>query len=320
MTRTKPSAAEVDAQIRAAELAAYAHYGLAPVERIVPVASPLGRVDIRVLSFGSDDDGALPPVLLLHGIASASVIAAQVVAALPGRQVIAVDWPGHGLSGASVLPPSWAFRSYVVSVMRALMDELELGAVDIVGHSMGAQFALYAGLDVPTRVRRLVQLGAPGASFAGVRPSALMIALAVPRVGPRLLRIPMSAKAFVRNNEKMLGAGALRDVPPELIAAAHLIGTRATFAPSVASYFRALIRRATVRAAVRISATELALLRQPALFVWGDADVFMRPADAIEYLAAIPHSTLVELPGAGHAPWLQYPDLVGRAVAEHLSG
>jgi pimeloyl-ACP methyl ester carboxylesterase len=286
----------------------------------VPVASPLGRVEIRVSMFGPDNAGGPPPVLLLHGIASVSVTAAQVIAALPGRRVIAVDWPGHGLSGKCLLPPGWAFRSYVVSVLRTLMDELELGAVDLVGHSMGAQFALYAGLDLPTRVRRLVLLGAPGASFAGVRPSALMIALAVPRVGPRLLRIPMSPKAFVRNNEKMLGDGALRGVPPELITAAHLIGTRETFASSVASYFRALIRRATVRTAVTISASELALLRQPALFVWGDADVFMRPADAIEHLAAIPHSMLVELPGAGHAPWLQYPDLVGRAVAEHLAG
>ncbi|MDT4913993.1 MAG: hypothetical protein QOC66_3121 [Pseudonocardiales bacterium] len=320
MTRTKPSAAELDAQIRQAELAAYGHYGLAPTEKIVAVASPLGRVDVRVSIFGPEDCSGPPPVLLMHGIASVSVIAAQVVAALPGRRVIAVDWPGHGLSGSSVLPPGWAFRSYVVSVLRALLDVLELGEIDIVGHSMGAQFALYAGLDLPTRLRRLVLLGAPGASFAGVRPSALMITLAMPRLGPRLLRIPMSPKAFVRNNEKMLGEGALRGLPPELTTAAHLIGTRETFAPSVASYFRALIRRATVRTAVTISTEELALLRQPALFLWGGADVFMRPADAIEFVAAIPHGTLVTLPGAGHAPWLQRPDVVGRAVAEHLAG
>jgi pimeloyl-ACP methyl ester carboxylesterase len=316
--RTKPSPTELDAQIRTAELAAYTHYGLSPAEKIVSVASPLGPVEIRLSMFGPQDSGQ-PPVLLLHGIASVNVFAAQLVAALPGRRVVAVDWPGHGLSGPNVLPPGWAFRSYAVSVLRALLDELQLVQVDIVGHSMGAQFALYAGLDLPTQVRRLVLLGAPGASFAGARPNAIMIALAVPRLGARLLRVPMSPQAFVRNNEKALGTGALRDVPPELITAAHLIGTRAGYAPSLASYFRALIKRATVRPAVNISVHELATLRQPALFVWGDADVFMRPADATEHLAAIPRGTLVELPGAGHAPWLQYPEVVGRAIAEHLA-
>jgi len=318
MSRVSPSGPELDAQIREAELAAYAHYGLTPAEKVVILASPLGPVEIRLMMFGPQD-GAQAPVLLLHGISSINVIASPLLAALAGRRVIAVDWPGHGLSGECVLPPGWAFRSYNMSVLRALLDELDYDEVDIVGHSMGAQFALYAGLDMPTRVRRLVLIGAPGASLAGARPNAIMRALAVPRVGTRLLRMPMSEKAFVRNNEKALGQGALRDVPPELITAANLIGRRETFAPSVASYFRALIKRATVRVAVNISRAELTTLRQPALFVWGDEDVFMRPADAMEHLAAIPHCTLVEVPAAGHAPWLQYPEIVGRAVADHLA-
>ena len=317
--RTKPSPADLDATIREAELTAYARYGLAPVEKIVSIASPLGPVSVRLSMFGPQD-GAEPSVLLLHGIASVNVVAAPVIAALADRRVIAVDWPGHGLSGMSVLPPGLAFRSYTMSVLRALLDELELDEVDIVGHSMGAQFGLYAGLDLPTRLRRLVLLGAPGASFAGARPNAIMIAIAVPRLGARLLRIPISPAAFVRNSEKALGKGSLRDVPAGLITAAHLVGTRPGYAASIASYFRALIKRATVRVAVNISLAELATLRQPALFVWGDQDVFMTPAQASEFLASIPHGKLVELPGAGHAPWLQCPELVGRAVADHLAG
>jgi pimeloyl-ACP methyl ester carboxylesterase len=319
MTGTRQSPPDLEARIRDAELAAYKSYGLAPTDKAVTIASPLGPVDVRLAIFGSQDTTA-PPVLLLHGISSVNVIAAPVIAALANRQVIAVDWPGHGLSGPSVLPPGWAFRSYAVSVLRGLLNELELTEVDIVGHSMGAQFALYAALDVPTCVRRIVLLGAPGASFAGARPNPIMIALAVPKVGARLLRLPMSREAFVRNNEKALGVGALSDLPPDLITAAHLIGTREGFAPSIASYFRALIKRRTVRTAVNVSPYELATIRQPALFVWGDEDVFMRPSQAAKHIAAIPNGRLVELPGAGHAPWLQFPEVVGRAVVEHLPG
>jgi pimeloyl-ACP methyl ester carboxylesterase len=257
--------------------------------------------------------------VLLHGIASSTVIAAPLIATLRDRRVIAIDWPGHGLSGPSIVPPGFAFRSYAVSVLRHLLDTLDLKEVDLVGHSMGAQFSIYAGLDLPDRVRRLALLGAPGASFAGVRPSAPMIALAVPKLGTRLLRIPMSPKAFLRNNEKMLVPGALRDVPTELLTAAHLMGLRVGYAPSVSSYFRALIRLATVRVAVTVSPAELAAIRQPTLFVWGDRDVFMRPSQGSEHIAAVPRATLVELHGIGHAPWLPSPEVVGQAVTSHLA-
>jgi pimeloyl-ACP methyl ester carboxylesterase len=312
------AAAELDALIRENERSAYRAYGLDPREETVTIPSPLGPVDIRLTTFGSSDETS-PPVLLLHGIASVNVIAAPVIAALAERLVIAVDWPGHGLSGPSVLPHGIAFRSYAMSVLRTLLDSLDVDCVDIVGHSMGAQFGLYACLDLPTRVRRLVALGAPGASLSGVRPNPLMIAVAVPGVGARLLRTPMSPAAFLRNNEKALGAGALSGVPSELITAAHLMGSRAGFATSVATYFRALIKRATVRRAVQIPVAELSMLRQPVLFVWGHEDVFMRPVQASAHITAVRRARLVALPGAGHAPWLQYPEDVAKAVIEHLS-
>jgi pimeloyl-ACP methyl ester carboxylesterase len=62
------------------------------------------------------------------------------------------------------------------------------------------------------------------------------------------------------------------------------------------------------------------MLRQPVLFVWGDEDVFMRPRQAVEHIAALSHGTLLEIPGTGHAPWLQNLDVVGRAVVNHLAG
>lgn len=312
--RTPP---DLDAQIRAAEATAYAHYGLEPRERLVPVETPLGAVGVRVTMFGPTA-GAEPPVVVLHGVASPTVIAAPLIARLTGRQVIAVDWPGHGLSGPSRLPHGTGLREYAVAVLRALLDELELTQVDVVGHSLGAQFGLYAALHLPDRVRRLVLLGAPGAAFEGVRPTAIMKALAVPGLGRRLLALPMSRKAYLRANADTLGAGALDDLPDELVDAAMLIGRRSDYAPSVASYFRALIKRGSVRSGVAVAADELATVRQPTLLVWGDEDVFMRPLAAAGSIAAIRDCHLVRLAGAGHAPWLQEPQRVGDAVTSHL--
>jgi pimeloyl-ACP methyl ester carboxylesterase len=315
--RTKPSAAALDDQIRIAEREVYQHYGLGPTERIVSLASPLGLVSVRLSIFGPDG-ASEPPVLLLHGIASVSALAASVIVAVPNRRVIAIDWPGHGLSGPSVLPPQYPVRRYVVGVLQALLDQLRIPEVDIVGHSMGGQFGLYAALDLPDRVRRLVVIGAPGAGFACIKPVPIMIALAIPRVGPRLLSLPMSIEAFVRNSEKPLGVGALREAPPELMRAAYLIGQRASYPSSVASYFRAMLRGGSLRRGISVPPKELATLRQPTLLVWGDDDVFAHPVDAATEIVAIRDSHLIRLADAGHAPWLQHPGLVGRAVADHL--
>jgi pimeloyl-ACP methyl ester carboxylesterase len=186
------------------------------------------------------------------------------------------------------------------------------------GHSLGGQFSLYAALDLGPRVRRIVLLGAPGAGFEGVKPAPVMIILAIPGIGRGMLALPMSRKAFVRNNENTLGKGALRHVPEELITTGLLSGRRKSFAPSVASYFHALICRRQVRTEVMVTPEELATLTQPTLIALGEEDVFLSPAGAARSINAIPDHRLLVLPGVGHAPWLQAPDAVGTAIAEHL--
>jgi pimeloyl-ACP methyl ester carboxylesterase len=309
--------AELDEQIRIAERAVYEHSGAHPTEKVVALETTLGAVEVRVNLFGPDSDSR-PPILLLHGIASISVFAAPLLAYLDGRRVIAVDWPGHGLSGPSILPAGTNLRKFVVSLVGALMDGFDLDVVDLIGHSLGGQFALYAALDLGPRVRRIVLLGAPGAAFEGVKPVPVMIILATPVVGRRMLALPVSRKAFVRNNERMLGAGALQHVPEELVTAGILIGKRKAFAPSVASYFRALIRRRMVRTDVMVEPRELATLTQPTLIAIGDEDVFLNAARAASSINAIPNRRVLQLPAVGHAPWLQAPDAVGTAIAEHL--
>jgi pimeloyl-ACP methyl ester carboxylesterase len=318
MTRTERSAQALDALIREAEFRTYAHYGLTPAEKIVVVETAQGSVPVRLSIFGSSD-GEKPTILFLHGIASVSALAAPLLPYLGDRHVVAVDWPGHGLSGGCVLPAGANVRAHATGVLRSLLDDLELAQVDVVGHSMGAQFGLYAALDLDHRIRRLVLLGAPGAGLIGVKPVLAMKLLAVPALGRMLLSLPMSRRTFVRTNEKMLGSGALADVPADLVTAGMLIARRHSYLVSVPSYFRSLIRRGRVRQQVPVRPAGLTRLSPPTLLVWGDADVFLEPTDAAESIDAMPDSRLISVPGAGHAPWLHDTVTVGRAVAEHLS-
>ena len=313
---TRPSPAELDARIRSSEQQAYGAYGITGTERMVTVDSGSGPVRVRVMEFGVPNDR--PTVLLLHGIASASVLAAPLLPFLRDRHVVALDWPGHGLSDPCLLAPSLDLRVHVAAVLRSVLDSLDATEVDVVGHSLGAQIALYASLDLGPRVRRVVLLGAPGAAFEGVKPVPVMRVLALPKVGQRVLSIPMSERQFQRSNDLTLGTGALRHADPALVATLKLIGARTSNAASIAGYFHALVRW-SVRPSVQLDTDALARIRQPVLLVWGDDDVFQRPVAAARSIVSIPDSRLVRIAGAGHAPWLQALDRTGSAIGEHLA-
>jgi pimeloyl-ACP methyl ester carboxylesterase len=306
---------DLDARIRAAEVETLREYGLAREERYVDVDTGHGRARVRVSFTGEGTD--LPPVLSLHGIGSAAALSIPVLPHLAGRRVISLDWPGHGLSDPCVLPPGADMRAHADAVVDSLLDALGHGRVDVMGHSMGAQIALCAALDLRDRVRRLVLLGAPGGAFAGLRLLAAMKVLAIPGVGPAVLARPMSDRAFDRFNDQALGVGALDEHPPALRETLRLLAARTANGPSLAGYFRAMVVRGRVRPGVALEERELARLVQPTLAAWGDADVFLAPGDAARSLVAIRDVHVVRVAG-GHAPWLDEPDRVGAAIRRHL--
>jgi pimeloyl-ACP methyl ester carboxylesterase len=85
-----------------------------------------------------DRQGAGSPLLLLHGTNSSRSIWKPLLPALSAeREVISVDLPAHGDSEpTSFTPPEWARE------VAALLDQLGLERVAVVGHSSGGWTAL----------------------------------------------------------------------------------------------------------------------------------------------------------------------------------
>lgn len=307
---------ELDSQLRAAEGRLFSHYELKADEQNIRLDDPAVRV--RLLEFGTDR--TRPPVLLLHGIASLTALAAPLLPHLvANRRVVAVDWPGHGLSGPLTLRRGAPVRAHANAVLNGLLDALAIDCVDVVGHSMGGQFGLYFALDAPHRVRRVVLLGAPGAGLAEVRPVPFMRAASVPGLGRALLAAPTPRATYAKNAATLLGSGAMDSYPDEITQIGYLASRRPGFAPSVSSFFRAFITPRGVRPAVPVPHAELATLSQPALLLWGAQDAFLTPDAAAPSLAALPGSaTVLEVPG-GHAPWLDALEFCGTHTADFLN-
>lgn len=102
-------------------------------------------------------DASQPTVMFVHGAANDhGVFALQSrYFAWHGRNVLAVDLPGHGRSAGDALPSVEALADW----LRDVMNAAGVAETSVVGHSLGALAALEYAARNPDRVRRLALLG-----------------------------------------------------------------------------------------------------------------------------------------------------------------
>ena len=102
-------------------------------------------------------DATLPTVVFVHGAGNDhSVWSLQSrYFAHHGRNVLAVDLPGHGRSKGDAMDSIEAIADWIP----ALLDGAGVGVATLVGHSMGALAALECAARHPERVTRIALLG-----------------------------------------------------------------------------------------------------------------------------------------------------------------
>ncbi len=102
------------------------------------------------------DNGRSEPLVLIHGVGMQSAAWEPQIAALSGaHRVIALDLPGHG--GSDPLPEGSDLPDFV-AWLHAVVRALDLGAVNLAGHSMGALIAAGFAASFPDLVRRVAFL------------------------------------------------------------------------------------------------------------------------------------------------------------------
>lgn len=99
------------------------------------------------------DEGTGEPLVLVHGVGmQAAAWGPQIQRFAGSFRVIAVDMPGHGQS--TRLPGEPALTDYV-AWMVAFITALDLGPVNLAGHSMGALISAGVAIERPDLVKRL---------------------------------------------------------------------------------------------------------------------------------------------------------------------
>ncbi len=165
-----------------------------------------GPVEISYL-----DEGEGEPIVLVHGFASNK----EVNWVHPGwlatltrarRRVIAPDMRGHGAS-TKLYDPAAYHTSLMAEDVRALLDHLGLGRVDVMGYSMGARVTAFLALAHPERLRSAVLGGLGIRLVEGVGlPDSIAEALEAPSIAAIRSRQGRQFRAFAEQTNSDLAA------------------------------------------------------------------------------------------------------------------
>jgi len=107
------------------------------------------------------DAGRGEPVVLVHGTPLDLTSWDGVVAAVPGRRTVRYDVRGHGAAAGTPVPGPQELAADLVAVL----DEVNVEAAHLVGHSWGGEIVLQTALDHPQRVSRLSVVCSRAAPF-----------------------------------------------------------------------------------------------------------------------------------------------------------
>jgi len=210
-----------------------------------------------------------------------------------GRMVVRYDRAGTGMSDRE-RPPETFTTEFEEATLRAVLDELGLARVTLMGLSCGGCTAVSFAARWPERVDRLALYGTYADGHA---------------LGPAEAR--RSTVDLVRSHWG-LGSRLLAD----MFGPSWSPGDRAAFTKvqracadaQMAASLLELIYETDVR-------DDLPRVRAPALVVHREHDRAMRLRGGREVAALLPRAELVTLPGDAHMPWHGDGDEVLRAVA-----
>jgi pimeloyl-ACP methyl ester carboxylesterase len=233
-----------------------------------------------------------PPIVFLHGgmVFFDNSFAKQRDYFSAFRTVIGIDQRGHGHSPDG--PWSLSYKMMAEDTA-AIIKELGLGPVDIVGHSDGADLALVLVRDHPNLVRRLVISG------ANIR---------VNLSPEEKLRSQWSQQQLDGHLRKMAAA-----LPP------WFLPDYAKVSPDGPDHWMTLLAKCYDMwlQPVVIEPADLKKISIPVLVMAGDHD-FTSIEDNDEIFRDLPRGQLIIVPASNHGTFNKRPDLVNLAIREFL--
>lgn len=252
------------------------------------------------------------PVVLFHGTAAWSELwrhTAEAIAAA-GFHVIAVDLPPFGFSDR----PGTYTRADQAARISDVLDAIKAAPAIVVGHSFGAGAATELVMRYPDRARALVLV------------DAALGLTAVPSDPPRLVEpkwireilvsLSITNPVATKTLLEMLIARKERAMPEFVAILQRPIAQRGS-TPDIADWLYYFL--GSDRDATSADRSAYARLTMPVAILWGDKDTVTPVEQALDLRTLLPPQTSLNLlPGLGHIPQIEDPEMFNDALLKTL--
>lgn len=266
-------------------------------------AIDVGGSPVNVITLG---DGPGPPVVFVHGLGGSWKNWLENMPALAVyRPVIALDLPGFG---ESALPRQPISISAFAECVESVLSSLGVGAVELVGNSMGGFISAELAITRPERVHTLTLVDAAGISITDLRRGPAMA----------MMRVLAAQSSWGRGQDAMLLRPRLRHLAFRAVMrhptrlALDLVAQQAG-GPGMPGFVLAM--DALLSYDFRDRLPEISC---PTLTIHGAEDMLVPVADAHEFHRLIAGSRLEILADTGHVAMLERPPTFNALLAQFL--
>jgi pyruvate dehydrogenase E2 component (dihydrolipoamide acetyltransferase) len=258
-------------------------------EAVMPRELEAAGLRLRYLALG---DGDSVPVLLLHGFgADLNTWMFTQPALADGRQVIALDLPGHGGSGKQL---DRADAESLAAIVEHALNALGIERLHLVGHSMGGGIAISFAVREPERVATLTLI-----SSAALGPE-INAAFIDGFVRAARRREAIEALNLLVHDPALVSRTMIEDV----LRYKRLDGVPEALAAFAEEWFPGGRQRVVLGDAV-------AVLKLPVQIIWGREDRIIPVAHAEALASRVPVHILEQ---TGHLPHMEKAGEVNRLI------
>ena len=236
--------------------------------------------------------GEGPAILLLHGFGAAIDWWDDVASSLAlHHRVIRVDLIGHGGTAA---PTAGYAIPRQAQLAAALLDELGVGHVTVVGHSMGGEVAVALAEIQPQRIDRMILIDSPPTAETTF---TIMTKIYLMPVIGELLSHFQSDGTIRKGLAQGFAPGFV--IPEKFVADLR----RLTYSAFRKAHDESIVYRTTRPPYERLAAMKPS---PPLLAIFGSLDAIVPPEHA-KLFERVPGAKVAMIEGAGHSPMVEAP-------------
>ena len=260
---------------------------------------------IQYRQVGTDNPDCL---ILLHGLGGDHRWLMNMAGGIGGFDIVALDLPGFGLSGA--MPAPYTMDTYA-AVLEEFRTHLGHERIHVTGHSLGANVALVYAAQYGPALASLCLLN-PVFQTAGLTTALARLYYEVGvRLKPPMDRLWLVSRAAVYIGDMLTFTTNDRVTRRAILAQDYITMGRADLR-AIKQAFLSYLETPWEEHAARITARTL--------IVTGSRDTVARPAAMKRLQGLIAGSTMTVVPGGGHLLPAEQPGPVRALVNQFLTG